>query len=83
MLIAINISSLFLTLKYVKCCLGQNLKNTFQSDLRFSNMSQLFRSKTTIPILNQEHNIISYLNTVRIDGLNKGGELFIKDFRKD
>ena len=46
-------------------------------------MSQLFRSKTTIPILNQEHNIISYLNTVRIDGLNKAGELFIKDFRKD
>jgi len=34
---AINISSLFLALKYVKhCCLGQNPKNTFQSDLRLS-----------------------------------------------
>jgi len=34
---AINISSLFLALKYVKyCCLGQNPKNTLKSDLRFS-----------------------------------------------
>jgi len=63
---AINISSLSLTLKYVKyCCLGQNPKNTSQTDLRFSNMSQLFRSKTTIPIINQEHNI-KYLNITLI-----------------
>jgi len=33
----INISSLYLTLKYVKYCgLGQNPKNTSGSDLRFS-----------------------------------------------
>jgi len=55
MLITINISSLFLTLKYVKYfCLGQNPKITFQSDLRFSNMSQIFRIKITISIINQE-----------------------------
>jgi len=55
MLIAINISSLFLTLKYVKyCCLGMNPKNTFQSDLRSSNMSQILKSKTTIPIINKK-----------------------------
>ena len=60
MLIEINISSLFLVLKYVKYfCLGQNPKNTFQLDLRSSNMSQIFKSKTTIPIINQEQNIIS------------------------
>jgi len=61
MLIAINISSIFLALKYVKYgCLGQNPKNTLQSDLRFSNISQIFRSKTTIPIINQEQ--ILYYN---------------------
>jgi len=33
----INISSLFLALKYVKYyCLGENPKNSFQSDLRLS-----------------------------------------------
>jgi len=63
----INILSLFIAVKYVKyCCLGQNPKNTFESYLRFSNLSQLFRNKTTIPIINQEFNIIIckyHLNT--------------------
>jgi len=35
---AINISSLFLALKYIKyCCLDHNPKNTSRLDLRFSN----------------------------------------------
>jgi len=37
MLMAINISSLYLALKYVKYwCLDPNPKNTSRSDLRFS-----------------------------------------------
>jgi len=60
MLIAINISILFLALTYVKYYgLGQNSKNTSETDLRSSNMSQIFKSKTTISIINQEQNIIS------------------------
>jgi len=65
---AINISNLFLAFKYVKHYhLGQMLKSIFQSNLRLKimNKDSNFNNKMTIPIINQEKNIINkyHLNT--------------------
>jgi len=61
MLIAINLLNLFISFKYIKHYhLGQMFKNIFQSNLRIKIMNNSsFENKITIPIINQEHNIMN------------------------